>query len=285
MNNSSTTTALVATGEAGSVALPDLAAQINEHHRAAERAVNEALRHALEAGRLLIEAKGLVAHGGWLPWLRENFEGSGRTARIYMMVARRWPELQANRQRAADLSLRGAVKLLTGPKADTPDGADAQKKRWTRRTRALRRRLEAAEAMEPGEAKLRALKAIRDDGLKIVLEAQEFTRRAERQLGQLLSGSDLPMLRPDTKVEAVDEAGNYMEIIPVPGQPDCYRMSSIDMQKNEIVYDRRGGRYGDRPEYLATALRVHGFRPFGGWHFSAWDGSPPWFESLEAAAE
>ena len=45
------------------VPLVDLAERINEQHHLAEQAMNTGLRHALEAGRLLAEAKGQVAHG------------------------------------------------------------------------------------------------------------------------------------------------------------------------------------------------------------------------------
>ena len=39
-------------------------------------------------GNLLIEAKDKVAHGEWLPWLKENFGGSESSAQNYMSAAR-----------------------------------------------------------------------------------------------------------------------------------------------------------------------------------------------------
>ncbi len=100
--------------------LADLAGRINHHHRQAEVALNSGLQHALEAGRLLIEVKGQVEHGGWTVWLQEHFEGSERTARAYMQVAKHWPELEAKRQTSAILSLDGALKVLAGPKDQEP---------------------------------------------------------------------------------------------------------------------------------------------------------------------
>jgi len=97
--------------------LPQLAEQINHHHRACEAAMNRGLDHALQAGRLLIEAKAQVNHGGWLPWLKENFVGSDRTAQIYMRVADRWPEIEAKAQEPTLLTLDAASRLLTTPKA------------------------------------------------------------------------------------------------------------------------------------------------------------------------
>jgi Protein of unknown function (DUF3102) len=60
------------TSQPGSNRLPVLAATINEHLEAAEAATRRGLEHAIAVGALLIEAKELVAHGEWLPWLQAN---------------------------------------------------------------------------------------------------------------------------------------------------------------------------------------------------------------------
>jgi hypothetical protein len=98
--------------------LRDLAERINVEHQQAEAALNHGVEHALAAGRMLVEAKAQIPHGEWLPWLAQNFEGSQRTARTYMLVANRWPALEANRQRAANLSIRQAAALTTRPHRD-----------------------------------------------------------------------------------------------------------------------------------------------------------------------
>jgi hypothetical protein len=75
---------------AGHNRLGMLAAEIVEHHRCAGAATREAIRHAIEAGRRLAEAKKLVGHGGWLAWLKENVPGiSARTAQRYLAAAER----------------------------------------------------------------------------------------------------------------------------------------------------------------------------------------------------
>ncbi len=96
--------------------LEDLAVAINEEHRACEGAMRSTLEHARRAGEMLIHAKTDVPHGEWEAWLKDNFEGSTRTAQGYMQVFRRWGELQET-QRVADLSLRGALKELSEPSA------------------------------------------------------------------------------------------------------------------------------------------------------------------------
>ena len=95
-----------------------LAHRINAEHAQAEAALRDGLRHAVEAGRLLLEARAAVAHGEWLPWLESNFDGSARTARAYMLVATRLPRLEKqNGNAVANLSFRHALRLTAAPKA------------------------------------------------------------------------------------------------------------------------------------------------------------------------
>ena len=94
----------------------DLAARINSEHRKAEECARSAVAHALNAGRLLIEAKAQVAHGTWLPWLDEHCKISERTAQAYMRVARELPKLDDGKaQRVADMPLRDALRALAEP--------------------------------------------------------------------------------------------------------------------------------------------------------------------------
>lgn len=104
--------------------LSTLADQINDHHRKAESAIRSGLDHALEAGRLLIEAKGQCEHGTWGDWLQVKFEGSQRTAQAYMRVAKHRPQIEAERNGVALLSFRDAVKLLATPRPDEPAASD-----------------------------------------------------------------------------------------------------------------------------------------------------------------
>ena len=65
----------------------------------------------LGIGQRLIEAKAMLPHGEWLPWLTEQVEFSERTARNFMRLAR---EL-TNRQALADLGAAKALTLLALP--------------------------------------------------------------------------------------------------------------------------------------------------------------------------
>ena len=74
----------------------------------AKRAGGEAI---LSIGRCLIEAKNMLPHGEWLPWLTEKVEFSPRTAQNFMRLAREW----SNTQTLADLGASKALTLLALP--------------------------------------------------------------------------------------------------------------------------------------------------------------------------
>lgn len=97
--------------------LQDLAEAIRAKHMEANATAQRAVLLAVEAGQLLIQAKGQVEHGGWSDWLAQNCQFSDRTARTYMSLARRLPGLDdEKRQRVADLPLRQAINELTATK-------------------------------------------------------------------------------------------------------------------------------------------------------------------------
>ena len=60
-----------------------------------------------------IEAKGLLKHGQWLPWLAEHCSISDRSAQLYMRIAKNREMIEHQiRNGAADLSLNQAAALL-----------------------------------------------------------------------------------------------------------------------------------------------------------------------------
>jgi hypothetical protein len=94
--------------------LADIAARINEAHDRASASARSTIVAAMEAGRLLIQAKAEVVHGGWLSWLKANTSVSERTAQYYMKLA----DDPSKSAIIADLTLVGALKLLAPPKTD-----------------------------------------------------------------------------------------------------------------------------------------------------------------------
>ena len=98
--------------------LPILAAAINTEHRAAFGFAEKAIKHAAECGRWLIEAKGLLPHGAWLPWLEANTEVSVRQSQKYMRLAQGWEEIKC--APSSHLSINTALELIADPKPKAP---------------------------------------------------------------------------------------------------------------------------------------------------------------------
>lgn len=77
----------------------------------AKRAGGEAI---LTIGRCLMEAKEMLPHGEWLPWLNEQVEFSERTAQKFMRLAQKW----SNPSALADLGATKALMLLALPEEE-----------------------------------------------------------------------------------------------------------------------------------------------------------------------
>lgn len=91
-----------------------VASEINKEHRLCEEAAGKAVSHAIRCGELLTAAKSKIPHGHWGAWLSENFEGSVRTAQVYMRLANNREAIEAVKtQSSAHLSIDGALKSLS----------------------------------------------------------------------------------------------------------------------------------------------------------------------------
>ena len=64
-----------------------IANEINSHAEQATAKANEAMHHAIEAGKLLLEVKASLAHGQFGEWLETNVKVSARQAQRYMAAA------------------------------------------------------------------------------------------------------------------------------------------------------------------------------------------------------
>ena len=89
--------------------LSRLAGQANASHQKAGESIVAAIIHALEAGRALVEAQGLVPYGQWSRWLTDNFKGADRSARRWMRLIH-----QASRMMVANFAISEGCRL-TGP--------------------------------------------------------------------------------------------------------------------------------------------------------------------------
>ena len=105
--------------------LAGLAERINLAHEGAMRSARTAIEHAIECGELLTEAKALVGHGNWLPWLQANTIVSERTAQRWMRFAENAETLLAKSDTDGGFTFADADRLLAAPKAKpaAPDAA------------------------------------------------------------------------------------------------------------------------------------------------------------------
>jgi hypothetical protein len=96
--------------------LATLATQINAAHEEAQSYVGKAVERALVAGDLLNSVKAQLRHGEFIPWCKAHCPAiSQRTINNYMRVAR---ELPAEMRSAAHLSVREALRLVSGEPSD-----------------------------------------------------------------------------------------------------------------------------------------------------------------------
>jgi hypothetical protein len=102
--------------------LPALADTVRRAHAGTIDAAKSAAAFAIEAGEALIEAKGLLKHGQWLPWLSKHCGLSPRSAQGYMQLAR--ASGGENAQRVAHLSIREALRVI----AESPDPSPLPKR-------------------------------------------------------------------------------------------------------------------------------------------------------------
>jgi hypothetical protein len=116
--------------------LEELLPQIQGKHEMVEHRLADTLEYAQQAGELLLEAKKLAGHGGWLPYLKECGIPD-RTASGYMRIAKQWGKVKS--ATLPDLSYRGAIAYLA-----------AEEKEEKERIKRLRAQ-EKADAVEDAE--------------------------------------------------------------------------------------------------------------------------------------
>ncbi len=173
----------------------------------------ELARNIVDIGLRLIEAKEMLSHGEWLPWLEAQAQFSEKTAQNYMRVAREFP----NPQLVADLGVRKALALLELPPSERESFAEennvidmtsrelekAIKERDTARQEAEAARADAQTAEESRakmEADMKALTEIHRAAQEGEAQARDALAKAQAELKEL---RERPM---DVAVEVDREA-------------------------------------------------------------------------------
>ncbi len=153
----------------------------------------------LSIGQRLIEAKALLPHGEWLPWLTERVEFSERTAQNFIRLAREW----SNPQALADLGATKALTLLALPPEEREsflaehhlvDGKEKGVIDMTSREleKAIRERDEARRAMDAAQADARSAEESRakmEADMAALVELQTSAQEAEAQAREALEAA------------------------------------------------------------------------------------------------
>lgn len=215
----------------------------------AKRVGGEAI---LTIGRCLTEAKAVLKHGEWLPWLTERVEFSERTAQNFMRLSREW----SNPQTLADLGASKALALLALPPEEREsfleqnhvvDGADKSVIDMSAREldKAIRERKEALYAAERAKADAKNAEEARakmeaDMGvLKGLLEsAQAQHSSAEAEAQRLAKELEELKAKPvEVAVEVDQEAIDKARAEAVAGMQDKLDRAKAARDKaNEKLY-------------------------------------------------
>lgn len=159
---------------------------ITDEVLAAKRAAGDSL---LTLGQRLIEAKAMLPHGEWLPWLEGQVGFSERAAQQYMKLAQTY----TNPQALADLGATKALMLLALPDGEreefieVPHAVDGEEKTVQDMSsrelkQVLRERDEAKQELARAEADRQAAEAARE---KISADMDAANRRLEGLNGEL----------------------------------------------------------------------------------------------------
>lgn len=173
----------------------------------AKRTGGEAI---LTIGRCLIEAKDMLPHGEWLPWLNERVELSERTAQKFMRLAQKW----SNPSALADLGATKALMLLALPEEERDefiedhnviDMSTRQLEQAIKERDEARKAAEAAKAdasaAEQARAKMEADMAVVNASLAAAREEKQKADQEAARLEQELA--DLKARPVEVAVETV----------------------------------------------------------------------------------
>jgi Protein of unknown function (DUF3102) len=180
--------------------LEDLASRIKAAHAGVLEASKNVVLKAVQAGIALREAKGKLAHGEWLPWLKDNCDVSERHANNYMKLAANKPKLdeklRTKSATIADLTLTQALRLIED-KSDRNDGSGDLGK-YDKAQAALIKKLKKLSPEEVDGAAQQTIQELEKvvAAIKPPLAKANWRRRAKRSLWGWSYGRIGPFLLP-----------------------------------------------------------------------------------------
>jgi hypothetical protein len=102
--------------------LEKLASEIANEHNLAIRAASEAVVHAINAGKMLLEVKASLEHGEFGAWIAANCPFSARTASDYMRVSKTAELCHFDQP---PRSIASALRMLTDDSHPGDDASDS----------------------------------------------------------------------------------------------------------------------------------------------------------------
>jgi len=209
-----------AVGSASIAAMGTAPVQPAMSERTIENITSEILRLKTDAGNAiigigqrLIEAKELLPHGEWLPWLNDQVEFSERTAQDFMRLAREW----SNPQTLADFGKAKALKLLLLPSAEREEFMqthDVPNMSTRELDEAIRERDEARKAAEASEKKLEELNKAFEESQTALEDEHARTLEMSSKIKELEARPVEVAVQVDEKAcqKAADEARREMQV-------------------------------------------------------------------------
>ena len=154
---------------------------------------------AVEIGRRLVEAKELLPHGEWLPWLQQETDFSERTAQTYMKIFREYGAAQeslfgaeVNTQTFADLPISKALALLSVPEseriefAEVVDAEHISVRELEEKIRDRERQISALQEDVDGERKrLEESERLRKQSDELLETQDDMLKEAKAQIAEL----------------------------------------------------------------------------------------------------
>jgi Protein of unknown function (DUF3102) len=176
--------------------LDELAQRIVEELDHVKNSARRTLEHALAAGDLLTDANAKTKHGEWETWVREECGIPERTASMYMKLARGRKAIEAEIGNVADLSIRGALRLLAPPAKPRAASAERRSSKTGEGQHAAAAELEVgADGFEPRSR----------GSMEIKSAGPESTRRDESD-GAVEVEPTMKPAAPKLEVEVADAA-------------------------------------------------------------------------------
>ena len=202
----------------------------------------------IEIGRRLTEAKDLLEHGEWLPWLEKETEFSERSAQNYMKVFREYGAMQmglfgpeTNTKTFADLPISKALALLSVPESERIEFAEevdaehisvrelqqAIEEKKAAEARAQQLEKEKADIRQEREAISLALKhaqdqvrelenrpievAVEKDEAAVETAAKEAREQAEAEAAKKIAGMETKLQKAEADLEKAKAAAEKTE--------------------------------------------------------------------------